>query len=54
MPMAVSACAYTAATVPGLAALRGKAAQGKWSLRVADVARRDTGKLNRWSLQITS
>jgi subtilisin-like proprotein convertase family protein/subtilisin family serine protease len=45
---------FTASAVPGLAALRGKDAKGKWSLRVADVARRDEGKLNRWSLQITS
>jgi subtilisin-like proprotein convertase family protein len=45
---------FTASAVPALAALRGKEAKGKWSLRVADVASRDEGKLNRWSIQITS
>ena len=43
---------YTPATTPALASLRGLAAQGAWRLRVADVAASDTGKLNRWKLQI--
>ena len=43
---------FTAASVPGLGALRGQPMQGQWKLKVADRDRVDTGKLNRWSLRI--
>jgi subtilisin-like proprotein convertase family protein/subtilisin family serine protease len=43
---------FTAASVPGLSALRGQPMQGPWKLKVADRDRVDTGKLNRWSLRI--
>ena len=36
-----------------LAALRGQDTGGVWRLQVADVARRDEGKLNRWKLEVT-
>lgn len=36
-----------------LAALRGRDTGGTWRLQVADVARRDEGKLNRWKLEVT-
>ncbi len=36
----------------GLRALRGKAANGTWKLHVADRARRDSGKLNRWRVEV--
>ncbi len=42
---------YTSADLP-LAELLGKEASGTWTLRVADRAARDTGKLARWSLQV--
>jgi subtilisin-like proprotein convertase family protein len=32
--------------------LRGQPAQGTWRLRVTDLEGKDTGKLNRWALQI--
>jgi subtilisin-like proprotein convertase family protein len=40
--------------LPGLQALRGHDAAGKWTLKVADLAGRDVGKLNRWSVEISS
>lgn len=43
---------YTLATATGLQALVGKAVAGQWKLKVADVAGRDVGKLNRWALKI--
>jgi len=43
---------YDATRTPALAALRGQAMSGAWRLKVADRARVDTGKLNRWSLRI--
>jgi subtilisin-like proprotein convertase family protein len=45
---------YRSVDLPSLAALRGRDAKGKWQLRVADLAGRDVGKLNRWSLEVTS
>jgi subtilisin-like proprotein convertase family protein len=33
--------------------LIGQSAQGTWTLRVIDLAGRDTGKLNRWGLKLT-
>jgi subtilisin-like proprotein convertase family protein len=41
---------YTAATTPALAALPGQTIGGTWRLRVADLERSDTGKLNSWKL----
>lgn len=43
---------YTPATTAGLGGLMGKAVAGQWRLKVADVARQDVGKLNRWALKI--
>ncbi len=43
---------YTVETTPDLEALLGKPIQGNWRLKVADLAGRDVGKLNRWSLKI--
>ena len=39
--------------LPGLQALRGSDAGGRWELQVADLAAQDEGKLNRWQLEIT-
>ena len=41
---------YTSATTPALANLAGQPIAGTWRLRVADLERSDTGKLNRWKL----
>jgi subtilisin-like proprotein convertase family protein len=41
---------YTAATTSALATLVGHPIAGTWGLRVADLERSDTGKLNRWKL----
>ncbi|MGH2736908.1 MAG: S8 family serine peptidase [Actinomycetota bacterium] len=38
----------------GLRALQGLDAGGTWKLRVADLERRDAGKLNRWRIEVTS
>lgn len=43
---------YSAATTPDLAKLAGETISGTWSLKVADLAAQDEGKLNRWSLKI--
>lgn len=43
---------YTTATTPDLLTLRGQQIQGAWRLKVADLARSDVGKLNRWGLKI--
>lgn len=43
---------YTAAGVPALAALAGQALGGTWTLRVADLAGQDVGKLVRWALTL--
>jgi immune inhibitor A len=37
---------------PGLSVLVGQAVRGTWALKVADLAGRDTGKLNSWELEI--
>jgi subtilisin-like proprotein convertase family protein len=37
---------------PALAALAGKPIQGSWQLRVKDLAGRDVGKFNKWSLAL--
>lgn len=38
--------------VPGLTAILGQDGGGTWKLKVADFARRDEGKLNRWSVEV--
>ena len=40
--------------VPALATLRGRNTQGAWRLNVHDLAPADVGRLNRWSLEISS
>ena len=45
---------WRAADLPALAALRGSDAGGTWRLTAADTAQRDVGKLNRWSIEVTS
>jgi M6 family metalloprotease-like protein len=45
---------YDAATLPALATLRGRNAQGTWRLMVRDLAPGDTGKLNQWSLEFSA
>lgn len=44
---------YDVHDTPALATLAGKPMQGEWRLTVADHARWDTGRLRRWSLDIT-
>lgn len=44
---------FDAASTPGLAALAGQSAAGQWVLWVQDLAAADTGKLNRWDIEIT-
>jgi subtilisin-like proprotein convertase family protein/subtilisin family serine protease len=39
-------------STPGLGALRGQFTQGDWTLLVQDLAAVDTGRLNRWELEI--
>ncbi|MBI1929646.1 M36 family metallopeptidase, partial [Candidatus Poribacteria bacterium] len=43
---------YTSEDTPALAALAGEQAQGGWTLKVADLAGVDIGKLKKWSLDI--
>jgi subtilisin-like proprotein convertase family protein len=40
--------------LPALQALRGSNPGGTWELRVADKARRDEGKLNRWRIEVAA
>jgi subtilisin-like proprotein convertase family protein len=42
----------SAAPLSPLSGLAGQPMQGNWTLRVADVARVDVGRLNKWSLEI--
>ena len=44
---------FVSADVAVLQALAGEPCAGKWKLQVQDLAARDVGKLNRWSLDIT-
>jgi subtilisin-like proprotein convertase family protein len=44
---------YDSTATPSLVALVGQAIQGSWVLRVTDLAGRDVGKLNKWSLEVT-
>lgn len=43
---------FDAATTPGLSLLAGQNLSGDWSLQVQDLAAVDTGRLNRWELEI--
>lgn len=43
---------YGSKAVVALQVLRGEACDGKWTLQIQDLATRDLGKLNRWSLRI--
>jgi subtilisin-like proprotein convertase family protein len=43
---------FASATTPALQSLRGVAANGRWTLRVIDLAAIDVGKLNRWQLKL--
>ncbi len=43
---------YDSGSIPALQQLSGKEMRGKWSLKVVDRARQDTGKLNSWGLKI--
>jgi M6 family metalloprotease-like protein len=43
---------YSASTTSDLEKLAGEPIEGKWTLKVADLAKEDVGKLNRWSLKI--
>lgn len=42
----------SAAPLSPLSGLSGQPIQGNWTLRVADLARIDVGRLNSWSLEI--
>lgn len=44
---------YAVANLADLAMFNGTPAQGSWTLHAADLAGRDTGKLNHWSLRLT-
>ena len=43
---------YDSASTPALATLVGQSIEGNWVLRVTDLAGRDVGKLNQWSLEL--
>ncbi|HKQ51437.1 MAG TPA: proprotein convertase P-domain-containing protein [Pyrinomonadaceae bacterium] len=45
--------AWTSQDTPALQALRGQQAGGTWQLSVTDLEAQDTGKLNRWKIEIT-
>jgi subtilisin-like proprotein convertase family protein len=44
---------YDSLLQPALAALIGQPIQGNWELRVKDMAGRDIGKFNRWTLELS-
>jgi subtilisin-like proprotein convertase family protein len=44
---------FDEALIPALATLRGRSAQGAWTLTVQDLAAADTGKLKSWGLEIS-
>ncbi len=44
---------YDSKSKASLVALLGQSMKGKWTLRIRDLASRDTGKLNKWSLEAT-
>jgi len=41
---------YRSDALPALAALAGEPVSGTWTLRISDLARRDTGRLNSWRI----
>lgn len=43
---------YSSASTPELGKIIGEPIEGKWQLKVADLAAEDIGKLNRWELKI--
>jgi len=43
---------WSSATTPALAQLAGQPFTGRWTLHIADHARRDTGRLDRWRLEV--
>jgi subtilisin-like proprotein convertase family protein len=43
---------FDTASTPGLSVLLGQAVQGDWQLLVQDLAAVDTGRLNRWEMEI--
>jgi M6 family metalloprotease-like protein len=43
---------WTSATSEGLAGLLGKPFAGRWTLQVTDRAKQDTGRLDRWQIEI--
>ena len=43
---------YDSEFTAALAALAGQSVKGNWILRVTDLAGRDVGKLNKWSLKL--
>jgi subtilisin-like proprotein convertase family protein len=44
---------YDSQSKASLVAFLGQSLKGKWILRIRDLASRDTGKLNKWSLVVT-
>jgi Zn-dependent metalloprotease/subtilisin-like proprotein convertase family protein len=44
---------FDRAALPALGNLVGQGVQGNWQLKVADLAGRDVGKLNRWGIEVT-
>ena len=44
---------YDSTSTAALATLVGQEIQGSWVLRVTDLAGRDVGKLNKWSVELT-
>ena len=44
---------YVRSGLPALGDVDGQSVQGTWTLKVADLAGRDVGKLNRWGVEIT-
>jgi M6 family metalloprotease-like protein len=45
---------YDETSLPALSTLRGRSAQGMWTLMVRDLAPGDTGRLNNWSLELST
>jgi subtilisin-like proprotein convertase family protein len=44
---------YDSKSKASLVPLLGQSIKGKWTLKIRDLASRDTGKLNKWSLEAT-
>jgi len=43
---------YDEISTPGLKALRGRSAGGKWALEVEDKAKEDVGRIRRFALEV--